>query len=50
MIAAFSNGECIGVANVQYEERNDMWYAFLIIYNNETQVDDLDFKIWDAST
>ncbi len=50
MIAAFSNGECIGVAHVQYEERNDMWYAFLIIYNNQTSVDDIDFKIWDAST
>ena len=48
-IAAFSAGKCIGVANVQYEERNDMWYAFLIVYSNETNKNGIVFKIWDAS-
>ncbi len=50
MIAAFSGGKCVGVAHVQYEQRNDMWYAFLIVYSNETVTDNLVFKIWDAST
>jgi hypothetical protein len=50
MIAAFMKGECVGVANVQYEKRNDMWYAFLTVYSNETTEEGLQFRIWDAST
>lgn len=49
-IAAFADGKCIGVAHVDYEERNDMWYAFLTLYSNETNREGLVFKIWDAST
>ena len=50
MIAAFIGGKCIGVAHVKYEERNDMWYAFLIINSNEVSQNGITFKIWDAST
>ncbi|NLO00845.1 MAG: T9SS type A sorting domain-containing protein, partial [Bacteroidales bacterium] len=50
MIAAFADGKCVGVANVQYEERNDMWYAFLIVYSNEVSQSGITFRIWDAST
>ena len=50
MIAAFSEGKCIGVAHVKYEERNDMWYAFLIVYSNQVNQNGITFKIWDAST
>lgn len=50
MISAFMNGKCVGVANVQYEKRNDMWYAFLTVYGNQTVQDGLTFRIWDAST
>jgi hypothetical protein len=50
MIAAFNKGNCVGVANVQYEKRNDMWYAFLTVYSNQTTEEGLQFRIWDAST
>lgn len=50
MIAAFINGKCVGVANSQYLEKVDMWYAFLTVYSNEKQVDNIEFRIWDEST
>jgi len=50
MIAAFVDGQCVGVANVQYEKRNDMWYSFLTVYGNQTYEEGLEFRIWDAST
>jgi len=50
MLAAFVNGKCVGVANVQYEKRNDMWYAFITVYGNQTTEEGLQFRIWDAST
>lgn len=50
MLAAFSNGKCVGVANNQYLKVNDMWYAFLTVYNNNSKNDNLEFRIWDAST
>ena len=49
-IAAFAGTKCIGVSNVQYEKRNDMWYAFLTLYSNQTTQEGIVFKIWDAST
>ncbi|WP_455586608.1 LamG-like jellyroll fold domain-containing protein [Bacteroides sp.] len=49
MLAAFSNGKCVGVANNQYLKVNDMWYAFLTVYNNDKNAN-LEFRIWDAST
>ena len=48
--AAFAGNTCIGVSNVQYERRNDMWYAFLSVYSNQTTQGSIIFKIWDAST
>ncbi|WP_167615121.1 LamG-like jellyroll fold domain-containing protein [Maribellus sediminis] len=50
LIAAFVDGQCIGVANVEYEERNDMWYAFLTVYNNSTTQSGIVYKIYDSST
>lgn len=50
MLAAFSNGQCVGVVNNQYLKVNDMWYAFLTVYNNKSTNEDLEFRIWDAST
>ncbi len=50
MLAAFSNGKCVGVTNNQYLKVNDMWYAFLTVYNNENRTDNLEFRMWDAST
>lgn len=50
LIAAFEGGKCVGVAHVQYESRNDMWYTFITVYSNKTTHNNLSFKIWDSST
>ncbi|WP_455584082.1 LamG-like jellyroll fold domain-containing protein [Bacteroides sp.] len=50
MLAAFSNGECVGVTHNQYVKEYDMWYTLLTIYNDSVRTEDLEFRIWDAST
>ena len=50
MLAAFVNGQCVGVTSNLYHEASDMWYAYLTVYNNSAVQDKLEFRIWDAST
>lgn len=51
MIAVFDGGRCVGVANNQYADKNDMWYVFLTVYGNEIRGSEaLSFRVWDAST
>ncbi len=50
LLAAFQKGVCVAVCNNTYDSVNDMWYAFLTVYSNEKQADDLEFRMWDAST
>ena len=50
MLAAFHNGKCVGVCNNRYYKQNDMYYAMLTVYSNDVQSDNLEFRIWDAST
>ena len=51
MIAVFDAGRCVGVANNQYADKNDMWYVFLTVYGNEIRGSEvLSFRVWDAST
>lgn len=50
MLAAFSGGKCVGVCNNRYYKQNDMYYAMLTVYSNEVSSDNLEFRIWDAST
>jgi hypothetical protein len=49
-LAAFVNGKCVGVTNNTYFADNDLWYAFLTIYSDSLKSDDVEFRIWDAST
>ena len=50
-LAAFDGaGNCIGVANNQYVEANDMWYVLMTIYNNTNNTNDITFRVWDASS
>lgn len=50
MLAAFSGGKCVGVCNNRYYKQNDMYYAMLTVYSNDVSSDNLEFRIWDAST
>lgn len=47
-VAAFINGECVGVANIVYKASLNDYYLFLLIYSNETS-GTVTFKIYDAS-
>src|SRR3546814_20276092 len=42
--------KCVGETKNVYNEANDLWYAFLTIYSKASVQDDLEFRIWDAST
>ena len=48
MLAAFYNGECVGVANMSYDKNMDLWYAMLTVYSN-TKSHGLVYRAWDAS-
>lgn len=50
MLAVFKDGKCIGVNTGIYNSNHDMWYVFLTVYGNEKQTDNLEFRMWDAST
>ncbi|MEG1187848.1 MAG: LamG-like jellyroll fold domain-containing protein [Bacteroidales bacterium] len=50
MLAAFIDGKCVGMANSQYHQAGDMWYAYLTVYNNNPVAPNIEFRIWDAST
>ncbi len=50
MLAAFNEGKCIGVTTSTYIRDMDMWYALLTIYGNKEQSDQIEFRMWDAST
>lgn len=50
MLAAFHNGECVGVAHNTYVKKYDMWYTLLTVYGNLPSHTELEFRIWDAST
>lgn len=51
ILAAFDGNECVGVCTNKYYKVNDMWYAMLTVYSNQTEASkDLEFRIWDAST
>ncbi|AUP81273.1 LamG-like jellyroll fold domain-containing protein [Flavivirga eckloniae] len=48
-VAAFSNGELRGVANVVYDESYQEYFVFLTVYSNAVSGDPINFSIWDAS-
>lgn len=51
LVAAFIDGKCVGVTNVQYEDFSDSYRAYLNIYgNSEDAGKEIDLKVWDAST
>lgn len=48
-VAAFSNGELRGVADVVYDDSYQEYFVFLTIYSNVVSGDAINFSIWDAS-
>ena len=51
LVAAFIDGQCVGVTNVMYESFSDSYRAYLTIYGNSDFVGkEIELKVWDAST
>ena len=51
LLAAFVDGQCVGLTNVQYEDFSDSYRAYLSIYgNSEMNGKPIELKAWDAST
>lgn len=48
-LAAFVNGQCRGIANLQYFSQVDRYYAFLNVYSNVTSGETIEFRIWNAT-
>ena len=47
-LAAFVNGECRGICGLEYFPQIDRYYAFLTVYSNVTDGENIEFKIWNA--
>ena len=51
LLAAFIDGQCVGVTNVMYESFSDSYRAYLTIYgNSDVDGKEIELKVWDAST
>ena len=50
IVACFANGECRGVANVEYFEDANLHLVFMNIYSNVLTNEQMTFKVFDAST
>lgn len=48
-LAAFVNGQCRGVANVQYFPQYDRYLVFLSVSSNVNTGETIEFRIWNAS-
>lgn len=48
-IAAYSGNELRGIAELQYIQQIDRHLAFITIYSNVTDNENLSFRVWDAS-
>jgi len=48
-VAAFVDGECRGVANVEYEEDYGLYQVYLDIYSNTKEEENVVLRVWDAS-
>ncbi len=50
-LAAFVDGQCVGVASPVYYERYDAYYIYLDIYGNDATIGHpITFRVWDATT
>ena len=52
IIAAFVNGECIGIARPQYIGSYDAWYVMMTVYGNEENPAQtpIQFRLWNAES
>ena len=47
-VSAFVNGECRGMANLEYVDEFDLYLAFLDIYSNSVSGEKIELRVWNA--
>ncbi len=50
IIAAFTNGECVGIAHPQYLNAYDAWYVMMTVYGNAKNTANIQFRLWNAES
>ena len=50
IIAAFTNGECVGIAHPQYLNAYDAWYVMMTVYGNANSKANIQFRLWNAES
>ena len=52
IIAAFTDGECVGIAHPQYINAYDAWYVMMTVYGNEETPAQtpIQFRLWNAES
>ena len=54
IIAAFTDGQCVGIAHPQYLDRYDAWYVMMTVYGNADPKDNpnstIQFRLWNAES
>lgn len=49
-VGVFVDGECRGIAQLEYESDLDIYLAFITVYSNQLSGENLIFRIWDNSS
>lgn len=50
IIAAFTDGECVGIAHPQYLNAYDAWYVMMTVYGNANSTTNMQFRLWNAES
>ena len=50
IVAAFTDGECVGIAHPQYISNYDAWYVMMTVYGNAKSDKNMQFRLWNAES
>ena len=50
IVAAFTDGECVGIAHPQYISNYDAWYVMMTVYGNANSKTNMQFRLWNAES
>ena len=50
IVAAFADGQCVGLAHPQYLSNYDAWYVMMTVYGDSASRGALQFRLWNAET
>ena len=50
IIAAFTDGECVGIAHPLYLNAYDAWYVMMTVYGDSKSKTNMQFRLWNAES